>query len=113
MFSRGPKAHNGEDSADGRSVQFTSHCQYKIGGKQSIDSHVEHSAGTAFISQIICSADSIGFDNSSVRFPDTSAPHRNPKYNHSAKQYGQHDSKDLIVSRGPNEPGFYLHSKGF
>ena len=38
MLSRGPEAHNGEDSADGRSVQFTSHCQHKIGGKQSIDS---------------------------------------------------------------------------
>ena len=100
-------------AADGGSVQLTSHCQHEIGGEQSIDSHIEHGAGAAFISQIIRSADSIGFDDSFVRFPDTSAPHRNPKDDHSAKQYRQHDTKNLIVSRGPDEPGFYLHSKGF
>ena len=113
MFSRGTKTDNGKNAAYGRSVQLASHCQHEIGGEQPVDPHIEHSAGSALISQIIGSADAVGFDNSLVGFPYALSPHRNPAYNHASKQHGQHDSKYLIVPCGPDKPGFYLHPKGF
>ena len=112
MLSGGAEADDGEDSADGGTVQFSLYQKNRQSCCHAVYTHIEHDRLSAHIPQIIRSSDTCRAEDLPVFLERIQRMSRQADADHAAEQNSQDSGKQLIVPGGPDESGIGQNVKG-
>lgn len=112
MFSCGRKANDRKDSADCRSVQFTSDSENKDCGKETVDGHVEDRCRSPVVPEIIGSADSGAGQDIPVGRADLLPSKEKRREDHDSKEAAEDSKEQLVVAFRPDQAGLSGDAEG-